>query len=360
MSTTSGLINSIEEECFLEAKARHPGIFSPHVKKAVTIQAEQHGSVADLLDFDTASAILTYAGSESSYMPDIQLAIREVRRFEKENLRPIFLVLSLVNVSDYTSEWFVDVCKLVYMNGVDAILVRGALSLDPFRFIREKALGLRGRRVKILLDGVSRISEVVGAVDGVVVSTSIDCASQLGTDLLSKQKMVWVRDPGMTDSVKADVVIWPYWESSTPPTTVPSSPVASSTCLRPTFLFRELMKFVSVSTRLVIALSDDGLSAWELTIQARKNGIHIPLILGLSASESTCRFMGCLYGVIPMQTQSFISINAVFNNAICYAKDKGLLALGEEVVLVTQPPPVTSSTNESCFEGLVQRRVIAA
>lgn len=344
--------------------------FNSYVKKACVVRVEEAtqrpGSIEALLDLECASAILVHAGREDSYVSDVSLAVAEVRRFEKEKRRSIFLVLSVVDIGDYTSEGFVSLCKLVYTSGIDAILVRGALKLDPFRFIRDKALGLRGRRVKILLDDVSQISEVVGAVDGVVIGSHVDSASQLGTELLSQHKMVWVRDSLQTDSVKADAVIFirDKISQTTPPTTVPSSPVSSVSGLlipsrRPrSFLFRELIKNISQSIRVIIALSDDGMSAWEMSIESRLHKTRIPLILGLSASESTCRFMGCLYGVIPLQTQSFISINTVVQNALCYAKDHCLVEQGDEVLLVTQPPPVTASTNESCFEGVVQRRIV--
>ena len=75
--------------------------------------------------------------------------------------------------------------------------------------------------------------------------------------------------------------------SVTPPKTVPSSPVSSVSGIlvpsqRPrSFLFRELIKNMLQSIRLIIALSDDGMSACEISIESR---LRIPLLLGLSAS----------------------------------------------------------------------------
>lgn len=343
--------------------------FNLYVKKVsqvrVDVESLRPGGIEALLDPDSASAILAHAGKDESFVSDIAGAVGEIRRIEKERRRGIFVILSLVNVADYTSEAFVNVCKLVYTNGIDGILVRGALTIDPFRFIRDKALGLRGRRVKILLDDVSQISEVVGAVDGVVISRDMNEASacqRLGSDLLSRQSMIWVRNMVQTDNAKADAGIASveHEDLSTPPTTVPSSPISGSVSRSSSrsFLFRELTKFVSRSTRLIIVLSDDGMSAWELSVESRKTSTRLPPILGLSASESTCRYMGCMYGVVPMQTQSFVSVNAVVLNAVAFAKDNGLVQEGDEVVVVTQSPPVTASTNESCFEGVVQLRTV--
>ena len=66
--------------------------------------------------------------------------------------------------------------------------------------------------------------------------------------------------------------------------------------------------------------------------------------------------MGCLYGVIPLQTASFVSIDTVVMNALSFAKERKLIQDGDEVIVVLQPPQVTASTNEMCFEGIVQKR----
>jgi len=319
-----------------------------------------------------SAAIFSHAANDS-FKNDSTIALSEVRKIEKHYGTPIFTVLSMSNFGDFQSVEFQDMCKYVYTAGFDAILITKPEDRETVKFIRNTALGLRGRRVKIFAEKTTDI-DIIQECDGVVITDDDDQADPLFCrEIISRQKLLFgacsVADVVITPLVgEEEIRASNHMSSVTPLTTVPSSPSSSrfpsrsvstgSTTSRKSLLFKELEKFVKpTSTRLIICLSDDGMSACELSVQSRlfrdSLSTTMPPILGLSASESVARYMGCLYGVIPLQTQSFISVGSVVKNAIEYAQSRNLVAAGDHVVVVTQPPPVTASTNESCFEGVV-------
>ena len=346
-------------------KPVHPQLSGIHLKKAATISTDgvrdEVGIIRPFLTDDISAVLLVHSGNLSTINADTCSAIEEVRRFEKGTRKPIFAILSLVHVGSYVDEAFAGLCKMVYTNGIDAILLGNLDSVDTIKSIKMHALGLRGRRVKILLDNVDRLTDTIDHVDGLIATGEFE--SVWAQDALMKQKLLFTRNPALTDSLNVDVVISPHDESCTPPTTVPSSPVSMqrvrSLSTGRSYLYAELVKFMTPLTRLIVALSDDGASAAELSVQSRLLAkSRFPLILGLSASESSCRYMGCLYGVVPLQMQSFISINSVVLNAIAFAKERGLVEKGDEMVIVLQPPTVSASTNQSCFDGVVQKRLV--
>ena len=301
--------------------------------------------------------IFTHVLDDSFEKHNMQ-CIASVRKIEKESRTPIFVALSLVEQSDFASESFSKLCRFVYMNGFDAILINASATVDDVRSIRKNALGLRGRRVKIIVD-VTSDRDLIQECDGVFLSRESGFDSTVCGELLGRQKLLFTRDSSMTDSSMVDIFIFSSPSSAdgvTPATTVPSTPLVTSARIPPptkSFLFKEMMKFVTPSTRLIISLSDDGSAVAEISAVSRIQRAQIPPILGLSASESVTRYMACLYGVIPLQTQSFISVASVVKNAIEYAVDRGLVSSNDQVVVVTQPPPVTASTNDTCFEGIV-------
>ena len=342
-----------------------PSFSDSYLKKAISVSCENARSDVDLvrsfLSLDSSAVILTHAAKDETFAPDVFSALTTVRNFEKETRSSILVIISLTHVASYTDEAFSGLCRFVYTNGIDGILIKEVDSTDTIKHIRTVCLGMRGRRVRIILDGVSKMSNFVDHVDGIVVSSGFDTASV--TEVLARQKLIFTRDPALTDSHKADLLVTPHEESSTPPTTVPSSPVSTSRVrsfsANRSFLYNELIKYMTPRTKLIISLSDDGSTASELSSQTRTlASSRFPPILGLSASESSVRIMGCLYGVIPLQTQSFISIDSVVTHAIAFAKERGLVEAGNEVVVVTQPPLVTASTNQSCFEGVVSKRAV--
>jgi hypothetical protein len=342
-------------------------------KYAATIETDgiynDSSALANFLGMNYSAAIFAHAANVS-FRSDNTFALAEVRKIEKEYGSPVFTILELPQSSVFQSSEFQDLCKYVYSSGFDAILIRASAfpdvetGIETVRFIRNTALGLRGRRVKIFIENCPEI-DIIQECDGVVMRK--DCNPMLSADILMKQKLLIGNCGNMTDVFLAPIVTATSqavdMSSVTPLTTVPSSPAAtrsissssSTTTPRKSFLFRELLKFLRPSqTRLIVCLSDDGLSASELSVQSRIFGVSsLPPILALSASESVARYMACLYGIIPLQTQSFISVATVVKNATEFAKAKGLVRNGDHVVVVTQPPPVTASTNESCFEGVV-------
>jgi hypothetical protein len=333
-----------------------------YIKKAIVIPVDGVGSDHQgvSLSLDSPVVILQHPAGDLNMNADVQTAVSQVRAFEKETRRSIFVAISFSHVDNYVSECFSELCRMVFMMGIDGIILKNVSEPDVIKHVRSVSLGLRGRRVRILLDGVSKYTDVIDHADGVILASEVDPSSI--TEMLSGQKLILTRDPSLTDSLKVDILISPF-EMSTPPTSVPSSPLSSS---RPrsfnaskSFLYAELIKFMSPATKLIIAFSDDASTASELSCQSRIMAkSRFPPILGMSASESSVRFMGCLFGVVPLQTQSFISIDAVVLNALAFAKERGFVQVGDEVVVVTQPPPVTASTNQTCFEGTVSKRIV--
>ena len=349
-------------------KPRLPVSPEAYLKRCAVVTAEgarfEPGTVMQRFDPHSRAIIIEHASSDAEAMLDMTSSIRVLRQWEKERRIPIFIILSLVNFGSPTSDVFLTMCRLAYTTGVDGILLSGDVSAPALSEVREKALGLRGRRIKIILNDVSNFSASVQAADGVIAGQEME--SYTARDILSRLKLVFARSACRVDSLKADALIAPLDERGTPATTVPSSPLISQVTPQVpsgprNFLLNEVNKFLSPASRLIIALSEDGESVRELSVQFRLSGTSrlTPPVLGLSASESTCRFMGCFYGVIPLQTQSFVSINTVVMNAIEFAKEQGMVQAGDEVIVVTQPPPVTASTNEMCFEGVVQKRTVS-
>lgn len=321
-------------------------------------------TILQRFDPNLRAIIIELTGRDEESMQDTSVAVRALRQLEKDRRAPLFITLSLLHAGNISSDSFAAMCRLAYMSGVDGILIRGDVSPSDVSEVREKALGLRGRRIKIILNDVSRFTESVKVADGIIATGEMDSTD--ARSILSRMKLLLTRSVTKTDLLKADALIVSLEEGATPATTEPSSPVISqvtpqTSSLPRNFLLNEVRKFLSPGSRLIIALSEDGDSVRELSVQFRLSSTHriTPPILGLSASESTCRYMGLFYGVIPLQTQSFVSVNTVVMNAIEFAKDQGMVQPGDEVVVVTQPPPVTASTNEMCFEGVVQKRTVS-
>jgi hypothetical protein len=307
-------------------------------------------------EYVSSSVLFFTHALDDSFEKDNARYISSVRKHEKESREATFVVLSLLDMYGFNSESFTNMCRFVYMNGFDAILINASATVDDIRTIRKNALGLRGRRVKIIVEGCSDRG-VIHECDGVVLTRDCGFDASFCGELLSRQKLLFTKDPNITDSCMVDILISSTAEGVTPATTVPSTPLVTSARVVPSvtrsFLFKEMMKFVTPSTRLIISLSDDGSAVAEISAVSRIQKTQLPPILGLSASESVTRYMTCLYGVIPLQTQSFISVGSVVKNAIEYAVERGYVSSNDQVVVVTQPPPVTASTNETCFEGVV-------
>lgn len=333
---------------------------SAFLKKCLEVSldhlSESLDEIESIRNDDYRAVMLTSISGEPFDAEHVSRAVKAIRGLEREKHRSLFVIMSLVHVTNFVGESFAEQCRIVYSNGIDAILVKAVESSTIVHEIREKGLGLRGRRVRILLDSIDRFSDAAKAADGCIVSSSFSPAAAI--DALSRQKLVLTRCAGQSDSLRADMLVCPQEAISTARTTVPSTPAESSPTLR-SFLFKELLKFASLSTRLIVCISDDGLSASELSVQSRLAAPwRLPPILALSASESTCRFMGCLYGVVPLQTPSFVSVSAVVANALAFAQERGFVQSGDQIVIVLQPPAVSASTNQSCFEGVVQRRIV--
>jgi hypothetical protein len=356
--------NDLDKTCI------KPRLITPletFTKKCYTIRAD--GTKTDSvnavrwLPINCPAVIVDHSTRGSESLHELSLCIRSLRILEKERMVPLFICLSLVDLS-FSSDILSELCRLAYTNGVDAILLSNTDSAEFLQQIREKHLGLRGRRIKLLLEGVGRFNDAVRVADGVVASDLMELS--VACDIILRHKILLTRKASQSHAIKVDLLIGDREEPSTPATTVPSSPVVPSVMPQMVvgsrnFLLNELSKFLSDASRLIIALSDDGASVAELSAQFRTSwgSRRTPPILGLSASESTCRLLGCMYGVIALQTQSFVSVETVVINAIDFAKRKRLVQEGDEVIIVTQPPPVTASTNETCFEGVVLKRTVA-
>ena len=323
-----------------------------YMKQAVVLDVSDPTCVGSCTDLSTCAVILTHRAL-NDFNTNVASALLELRKIEKESKKPIFTILSLTHMSGKSEEDILDACKLVYSSGFDGILVAAPeKDADEYiRFIRSEALGQRGRRVKILIDDFKRGVCSICEIDGAIIRSDLESA-----DLLARQKLVFTSSREVADFGKVDVLVSPTEELLTPATSEPSSP--QSTYLAKNFLMNEVLKFLVPSTRLIIALSDEGQSVSELSVQSRLIGRRLPMIMGLSAAESVCRYMGCLYGVVALQTPSFISVSSVVKNAIDCARERGLVEAGDQVLVVLHPPPVTASTNETCFDGVVQSRVV--
>ena len=331
---------------------------SAFLKRCLEVSVDQIFGATDVstsLNFaDYRAVILTSSSGQALCSERISDVIRRIRASERELQSSIFVILSLVHVTSFVCDSFANQCRVAYSNGCDAILIQGVDSAATVREIREKSLGLRGRRVRIMLNDESALTEAAKAADGIIMVPTFPAHEAV--EALSRQKILLTRACGASDLLRADMLVCPHEENMTPQTTVPSTPVEALNVK--SFLFKELLQFTTLATRLIVCLSDDGASASELSVQMRLAAPwRLPPVLGLSASESTCRFMGCLFGVLPLQTPSFVSVNAVVANAVSFAKERGLIQSGDEIVIVLQPPAVTASTNQSCFEGVVQRRI---
>lgn len=354
--------NQFEDQGAFEYDAK-PATFGlgSFMKRAQIISFDQvqTGSVAvgeAIANLNTSAIFLEYmsahVGEES-----LRDVISVVRNTERESGKPILVVLSLLKSGvALDSDEFREVCKVTYMVGLDAILVRVS-GPEQVQYIRDECLGLRGRRVKVFSDGTKDMG-VIQASDGVFVDDSFSASTC--AEILRRQKLLFTSFVSMTDLGKPDVLVYPFDGALTPPTTEPSTPIGSmSRPLPKSFLFNELLKCVSsVPIKLVIAFSDDGASAAEISTQCRLRKQRIPPVLALTASESVSRYMGCLYGVIPLRMQSFVSVPTVISQALRYAKERGLVRVGESVAVVLNAPAVTASTNETCFEGVVQTRTV--
>ena len=319
----------------------------------ISAESTSDSGIRSQLNQDTCAIVLSHSDGDN-FEVDVSAALYEIRRYEKDNRRPIFVILSLVHV--VTKDAFLKVCKFIYSNGFDGILIKAPVvdAEASISFIRTEALGLRGRRVKIILDDVAP-DFLISEVDGILTNTFTPKESI--SRVLAAQNLIFTFDPSLTDTLSVDLLLSPHVEPSTPATTVPSTPVISSTAPKLcSFLLREVEKAITGSTRLIVVLSDDGQSAMELSFQSRNRSL--PPILALSAAESVCRFMGCLRGVTALQTPSFISVPSVVSNALDWAKSSGLVEPGDHVVIVLQPPPVTASTNAACYEGIVQSKYL--
>jgi hypothetical protein len=350
----------------LDSTPRKPALPIPAdtmLKRAMIISAADASGHPDSIRAkiigEPKAVILTHDAEDRNIEADYSDAIRVLRAIEKEQRSAILIALSMTCKSDRVDDDIMNLCRLAYTSGVDAILVSGGISAEMIQEIRTKALGLRGRRLKILLDNVSEVNEAVKLADGLIASSQMN--SDSAREILRRQKLLLTRRMDQTDMLRADMLIYPVDEATTPATTVPSSPVLGAVSptsgLLRSLLMNELGKFLTSSSRLIIALSEEGASVGEMSSQDRISGNRrLPPIVGLSASESSCRFMGCLYGVIPLQTASFVSIDTVVMNALSFAKERKLIQDGDEVIVVLQPPQVTASTNEMCFEGIVQKR----
>ena len=169
------------------------------------------------------AVILTHEAANQNIESDYSEAIRVVRAVEKEKRSAILIILSITCKIDRVGDEIMNLCRLAYTSGVDAILVSGIISADAVQEIRAKALGLRGRRVKILLDNVSEVNEAVKLADGVIASSQMN--SDSAREILRRQKLLLTRRMDQTDMLRADMLIYPVDEATTPATTVPSSPV---------------------------------------------------------------------------------------------------------------------------------------
>ena len=328
---------------------------SSFLKRAYLVDAngyrEKASNIQTYYITGTSALILTHSYNEH-FDADLYQVIHHARSLEKQNHTPLFVLLALTEVTKFNVDEFRNACKFAYTAGIDGILVH-AHSADAIKYIRADCLGLRGRRTKIFVESCKDIATIQES-DGVLIDSTFD--PSFCSEILSRRMILFTRDPALTDHLNVDLLVSPY-DSSTCPTTMPSTPTSTRSSSR-SFLFAALLKRLRPSTKLIIALSEDGHSVVELSTHSRISKTRIPVILGLSASESVARFINCVYGVVPLQTQSFISVQSVIRNAMDFAKNKGLVNIGDEVVVVMHPPPVTASTNESCFEGIVQSRIV--
>lgn len=334
---------------------------STYMKRAVRIGSPElesgNRTFQEAIASTSTSALIMEFMSEPAGEEMLRGLVSEIRKAEQEHEKPILVVLSLLKSEiAFDTQAFRGICKFTYMTGFDAILVR-AFQPEQVEYVRDECFGLRGRRVKIFVDNAKDMS-VVQASDGVFVDDSF--SSSVCAEILRRQKLLFTYFASMTDIGRTDVLVYPNIGGISPPTTEPSTPVGaalSPSSVIKSFLFNELLKFLSPSSsRLIIAFSDDGSSAAELSAQSRSQKRRIPPILALTASESVWRYMGCLYGVIPLRMQSFVSVPTVINQALLHAKSMGLVEPGDMVAIVLNAPPVTASTNETCFEGIVQTR----
>jgi len=80
---------------------------------------------------------------------------------------------------------------------------------------------------------------------------------------------------------------------------------------------------------LIVALTETGHTARAIA----KYRPRAP-ILAISASETTCRQLQCVRGVVPMLTASFVGTDSVISKALAKAKADGMVKTGDMVVAV--------------------------
>jgi len=86
---------------------------------------------------------------------------------------------------------------------------------------------------------------------------------------------------------------------------------------------------IDANCPLIVALTETGHTA-RIIAKYRPKAV----ILAISASETTVRQLGCVRGVVPMLTASFVGTDAVIAKALARAKADGMAKVGDSVVAV--------------------------
>jgi pyruvate kinase len=86
---------------------------------------------------------------------------------------------------------------------------------------------------------------------------------------------------------------------------------------------------IEAKAKLILALTETGHTA-RIVAKYRPKCV----ILAISASESTCRQLLCVRGVVPMITASFVGTDSVIAKGLAKAKADGLVKSGDVVIAV--------------------------
>jgi len=86
---------------------------------------------------------------------------------------------------------------------------------------------------------------------------------------------------------------------------------------------------IDSDAKLILALTETGHTA-RIVAKYRPKSV----ILAISASETTCRQLLCVRGVVPMLTASFVGTDSVIAKGLAKAKADGLVKTGDVVIAV--------------------------
>lgn len=285
-----------------------------------------------------------------------------------------------------------DITQFGIPMGVDFIAASFVQSRDDVKFIR-KTLGLRGRSIKIISkienqEGINNIDEIIDESDGIMVARGdmgmeidiekvglvqkmlIRKCNLAGKPVITATQMLdsMERAPRPTRAEATDVLnavldgtdavmlsgetangkfpeesvamlrhICEQAESvldykalylQTRVSTLRLSPDHKMSSVE-AVCSSAVKSIVDSDCKLIVALTETGHTARVIA----KYRPQVP-VLAITASQTTVRQLGCVRGVVPMLTASFVGTDSVITKALKHAVAEGMVKSGDEVVAV--------------------------